>query len=110
MALRQLLRKSREHRSVVATWPLGDLFLPLLDQQPVLGIAGELRRHQRPGPLQPLPLEPDRKPAVLLLLDQLVGAFVPDLDLAGAVLALRDLAFEAGVVEGVILRSEEHTS
>ena len=41
--------------------------------------------------------------AILLLLHELVGAAVPDLDGAGAVLARRDLALEVGVVERVIL-------
>ena len=48
-------------------------------------------------------MEPDGEPAVLLLLDELVGAPVPDLDRAGAVLPRRDLALEVAVVERVIL-------
>src|SRR5439155_3885170 len=39
----------------------------------------------------------------LFLLHELVGSAVPDLDRAGAVLALRDLALEARVVERVVL-------
>ena len=46
-------------------------------------------------------METDGQPAVALLLDELVGARVPDLDRAGAVLALGDLALEAAVVEPV---------
>ena len=45
----------------------------------------------------------NREPAVLLLLDELVGSPVPDLDRAGAVLPGRDLALEVAVVERVIL-------
>ena len=45
----------------------------------------------------------NREPAVLLLLDELVGAPVPDLDRAGPVLPGRDLALEVAVVERVIL-------
>ena len=48
-------------------------------------------------------MEADREAAVLLLLDELVGAAVPDLDRAGAVLPRRDLALEVAVVERVIL-------
>src|SRR4029079_518991 len=43
------------------------------------------------------------EPAVALLLDRLVVAAVPDLDRPSAVLALRDLALEVGVVERVVL-------
>src|SRR5207302_72766 len=38
-----------------------------------------------------------------LALEQLVGAVVPDLDRAGPVLARRDLAFERGVRERMVL-------
>ncbi len=48
-------------------------------------------------------MEVHREPAVLLLLDELVGAPIPDLDGAGAVLARRDLALEIAVVERVVL-------
>src|SRR5205823_1732141 len=71
--------------------------LALLDQQPVFRIAVELRRHERPRAVEALSMEPDGQAAVLLLFDQLVGPAVPDLDLTGAVLALRDLALEARV-------------
>src|SRR5205814_6207582 len=43
------------------------------------------------------------QPAVFLLLHELVGAVVPDLDGAGAVLPLRDLALEARVLERMVL-------
>src|SRR4029077_7980145 len=48
-------------------------------------------------------VQADGQPAVLLLLQELVGSAVPDLDSPGAVLALRDLAREGRVVERVIL-------
>ena len=49
------------------------------------------------------PCEADGQAAVGLLLDELVGAAVPDLDRAGAVLARGDLALERRVVERVVL-------
>src|SRR5207249_2918866 len=48
-------------------------------------------------------VQPDRQPAVALLLNELIGAGVPDLHRARPVLALRDLALEGRVVERVIL-------
>ena len=48
-------------------------------------------------------MEVNGQPTVALLLDELVGAAIPDLDRARAVVPLRDLALEAGVVERVIL-------
>ena len=48
-------------------------------------------------------MPPDGEPAVALLLDELVRAAVPDLDRAGSVLALWDLALEGGVLERVVL-------
>ena len=48
-------------------------------------------------------MEPDGQPAVALLLDELVGAAVPDLDRARAVLALRDHPLERRVRERVVL-------
>ena len=48
-------------------------------------------------------MQPHREAAVGLLLHQLVRAAVPDLDRAGAVVALRDLALEAPVLERMIL-------
>src|SRR5207245_4528046 len=65
--------------------------------------AGQLRGHDAPRPVQLLPVEPACQPAGALLLDELVRAAVPDLAGAGAVVPLRDLAFEGGVVEGVVL-------
>ena len=48
-------------------------------------------------PRSRLPRSANGQLAVRLLLEQLVGALVPDLDAAGAVLALRDLAVEPRV-------------
>ena len=59
--------------------------------------------HERPDALEALAQQPHREPAVSLLLEQLVGAAVPDLDGACSVLAGRDHTFEIGVVERVIL-------
>src|SRR6185503_4745001 len=74
----------------------------LAEQQPVLLLAVEVRRHERPDALRSLPVEPEREAAVALLLEELVRPAVPDLDGAGAVLTLRDLALERAVVERVI--------
>ena len=51
-------------------------------------------------------MQTDGEAAVLLLLEQLVRSAVPDLDRAGAVLALGDLALEARVVERVVLDAD----
>ena len=48
-------------------------------------------------------MEPHREATVALLLDELVGARVPDLDGACSVLALGDLALERRVVERMVL-------
>jgi hypothetical protein len=48
-------------------------------------------------------VQPHREPAVALLLEELIGARIPDLDRARAVLALRDLALERRVVDRVVL-------
>ena len=98
------LRESREHRRVPALRASrrGSL-LSLADEQPVLLVAAELRRDEAPDPVELLSLEPHRETAVRLLLEDLVGARVPDLDRACAVLALRDLAFEGRVAERVVL-------
>ena len=74
-----------------------------LDQQPVLLLAVEVRRDERPAAVQARAVQLDGELAVPLLLEQLVGAVVPDLDGAGAVLALRDLAVERRVLERVVL-------
>ena len=48
-------------------------------------------------------MQPDGEPTVVLLLEELVRAVVPDLDRAGSVLARRDLSREGRVLERVIL-------
>src|SRR5439155_8387902 len=62
-----------------------------------------VRGHERPDSLEALAVEADGQLAVALLLDELVGAVIPDLDRSGAVLAGRDLAGEGGVLERVVL-------
>src|SRR5205085_11164665 len=81
----------------------GSRLVALSDDQPVLRVARELRRHERPGAVEALALQSHGQSAVSLLLDELVGARVPDLDAAGSVLAFRDLAFERRVLERVVL-------
>src|SRR5439155_18497892 len=105
LPLRQLRGERGEHRAV---WPTASRIIELLgvtppDQEPVLLLAVEVRRHERPDALQALPGETHRQLAVPLLLDELIGAVVPDLDRAGAVLPRRDLTGEGGVFERVIL-------
>src|SRR5207247_9067789 len=58
---------------------------------------------ERPRAVEPPAGPPRRRPAICLLLDELVGAAVPDLDSAGAVVPLRDLAGKGRVIQGVIL-------
>src|SRR5256886_8300280 len=45
-------------------------FLPFLQQQPVLLVAVEVCRDERPGAIEPLAMQAHRQPAVLLLLDR----------------------------------------
>ena len=75
----------------------------LAEEQPVLGVAVESGRHERPDTLETVAVELDREPAVPLLLEEVVGAPVPDLDGAGAVLAGRDHALEVRIVERMVL-------
>ena len=55
-------------------------------------------------------MQHDRALAVRLALDELVRPGVPELDRAGAVLALRNLALEARVLERVILDVDRERS
>ena len=48
-------------------------------------------------------MQPDGETAVRLLLDEVVGATVPDLDEPGAVVPFRDLSLEGRVVERMVL-------
>src|SRR5262249_44409752 len=77
--------------------------LVLAHDQPVLLVAVHPGRDERPQAVQALAAEAHREAAVALLLHRLVVAAVPDLDRPAAVLALRDLALEARVVERVVL-------
>jgi hypothetical protein len=80
-----------------------------LDQEPLLAVplARAAHAHERPAPAQPLAgeLEVELAPgeAALRVALGLPGAAVPDLDRAGAVLAGRDAALEAPVLERVVL-------
>src|SRR5206468_7671870 len=49
-----------------ATVRWGRPVIPLPDDQPVLLVAAEVRRHERPGPVELLALEPNGEAAVLL--------------------------------------------
>src|SRR5205807_9896885 len=73
-AAREVAGEAREHRLVAADMPAGGwrggLVVLLAQDQPVLLLPGQLRRHERPEPFQFLPVEPDGQPAVLLLLDE----------------------------------------
>src|SRR5262249_41464758 len=79
------------------------LRVALADEQPVLRVAVEVRWDERPRPVQALAVQANRQAAVALLLDELVRPLVPDLDGAGTVLALPDLAVELRVLERVVL-------
>ena len=108
VAVRQGGRKRCEHRLVLhrlGAVRLGGrrILVVAADDQPVLLLAVEVRGHERPGPVEAPPVQADLELPVLLLLEQLVRAVVPDLDAACAVLALRDLAVELRVLERVVL-------
>ncbi len=55
-------------------------------------------------------MQPHGQPAVALLLEELVGAAVPDLDRSGAVLSGRDLALEIRVIQRVILHVDSQVT
>src|SRR5581483_1806582 len=97
----QLVRQSREHRSIVV--PRSGVTFALAHDEPVLLLAVQMRGNECPRPLEPFAVESHGEPAVLLLLQQVVRAAVPDLDRSRAVLPLWDLALEAPVVERMIL-------
>ena len=106
LAFRDLLRVGErgQHRRVLALRAgRGSAVVLLAEEEPVLLLAVEVGGDERPEPFELLAVQADGQPAVALLLDQLVGAGVPDLDRARAVLALRNLALEAAVVERVVL-------
>ena len=62
-----------------------------------------MRRHERPHAVQSLAPESHRQPAVWLLLEELVGPSIPDLDGSCAVLAGWDRPFEVAVLERMVL-------
>ena len=93
--------QSREHRPVVVPRTRVAV-LALAHEEPVLFLAVEVRGDQRPRALEPLAVEAYGETAVLLLLDQVVRAAVPDLDRTGAVPTLRDLTLETAVVERMV--------
>src|SRR5581483_302107 len=101
--LRELRGQRREHRGVVALLRRRRAVLALLEQEPVLRVSVELRGDERPQALEPFAVQAHGEAPVPLLLDELVGAPIPDLDRTGAVLPLRDLALERGVLERMVL-------
>src|SRR5262249_49582316 len=101
-AARQLGGERREHRLVLPPG-LRRRAVTAANQEPVLLLAVEVRRDERPHAAQPLAVEPHGQLAVTLLLDELVRAVIPDLDAPGAVLPGRDLAGERGVLERMVL-------
>src|SRR5205823_11582132 len=100
-AARNLFGEGRKHRRVAAPAAAGNggSVFALADDQPVLLVAAEMSRHERPSSLELRAVQTHGQTAVLLLLEQLVGAGVPDLDGARSVLALRDLPGEGRVLE-----------
>src|SRR4051794_23214615 len=102
LATGQLLRQRREHRAVDAAAGRWCALLALAEDEPVLLVAGEVRRHERPRPLETLAVQAHSEAAVPLLFEQLVRAAIPDFDRARAVVPLRDLALEAPVLEWMV--------
>ena len=78
-----------------------------LDQQPLRLLAVHARTHEIPAAMQHPAVEFETDMTLVELLLRIAFgcpvAFVEDLHLAGAVVAFRDLAFEAGVVQRMIL-------
>src|SRR5581483_8493652 len=97
----QLVGERREHGAVVAPTSRGRA-VTFAHEEPVLLLAVQMRRDERPQTLETLAVQVNGQPAVALLLDEVVRPRVPDLDRAGAVFALRYLALEGCVVEWVI--------
>ncbi len=100
LADRQRIGRRGEHRLVR---PARGCTAVLPQEQPVLRIAVERGRHERPHPVETLAVQTYGQSSVTFLLEKLVGSAIPDLDRAGAVLAGGDLAFEVAVLERVIL-------
>ena len=86
----------------------------LLDQQPgLLPLAGAaVHAHQRPAAAELLAVQPELQLAGAIagarIADRFPGAVVPHDHRAAAVLAFRDLAFEAAVVERMVLHVHGH--
>ena len=99
---RDALGLAREHRLVRLHRP-GGVVLGRAHDQPVALLAAQVRGHERPLPVQLLAVQDHGQRAVVALALQLVGAAIPHLDRAAAVLAGRDVALEVGVVERVVL-------
>src|SRR5262249_12824430 len=96
----------RQHRAVARVRPAvnrASVLVALAQDQPVALLPVEVGRDERPDALQALPGQVDGQPAVALLLEELVGAVIPDLDRPGPVLARGDLARKRRVVERMVL-------
>src|SRR5262249_24208951 len=102
LASRRLGCERRQHRPVARLHGARRAIAPA-DEEPVLRLAVEMGGDEGPDAAEPFAGEPHSELPVALLLEELVGAAVPDLDGAGAVLALRNLAGEVGVVERMVL-------
>ena len=102
--------EAREHRAGLHVDQLGTLLgrLALPDQQPVPAALAP-RAHQREAPAQLVPVQVQVELAELAALGRgspvhrAVRAAVPDDHRAGTVVAGRDHALEAGVLQGMIL-------
>ena len=103
---RQRVGRRRQHRRIAGRRRRPRRFgaVVLLDHQPVLLVAAQPRRYQRPQPLYALAGQQHGEAAVALALDQLVAAVIPDLHRSGAVFALGDHPREAGVLHRMVLR------
>ena len=98
---RKPVRGGGEHRLVAtARCPVVGV---LAKEQPVLRIAVERRRNERPHAFEALSVEPHGEPAVALLLEEVVRAAIPDLDGSRAVLSRRNHSREVGVFERMVL-------
>ena len=99
-----MLGQRREHRPVLASGRRrGAVVVALAQDQPVLRVARQPRRHEGPRPTQPLAMQAHGQAAVAFLLHEVVRPAVPDLDRAGAVVPGRDLALERRVLERMVL-------
>jgi hypothetical protein len=102
VAVRNALFECGEHRPI-GTRRMVCAVVASANQQPVLLLAVEVSRHERPAALQAPSVQHERPLTVPLAFHEVVGAGVPHLDRAGAVLALWNLTLESRVLERVIL-------